>query len=90
MSTDRRNSDQRASGAARTPPSEAPGVSIGIVPQHRRKPMLPKSAWAACKSIVEKSDSALTNPTDAAALAQVLREVKAHAASCLSTFDMEQ
>jgi len=52
--------------------------------------MLPKSARAACKSIVEKSDYALTNPTDAAALARVLREVKAHAASCLSTFDIEQ
>ena len=53
---------------------------------HQRRPWLPTGAYAAVNEIVAKSDEALKAPTDAANLARVLREVKAHAASCLQTY----
>jgi len=65
-------------------------VSVRTVPPvHQRRPWLPTGAYAAVNEIVAKSDEALKAPTDAANLARVLREVKAHAASCLQTYYCE-
>ena len=83
-------------GFERSPPSapynrnrsaESSEISVRTVPPvHQRRPWLPTGAYAAVNEIVAKSDEALKAPTDAANLARVLREVKAHAASCLQTY----
>ena len=67
--------------------AESSEVSVRTVPPvHQRRPWLPAGAYSAVNEIVAKSDEALKAPTDAANLARVLREVKAHAASCLQTY----
>ena len=74
LSTKRRNSDQRA--RACTAASKTIGTPTGTVPQHLCNPLLPRGAWSARKSIVAFLGSA--------------HDIKAHADSCLNTFDMEQ
>jgi len=58
------------------PASKAIGAPTGTVPQHLCNPWLLKGAWSARKSIIAFLGSA--------------HDIKAHAASCLGTFDMEQ
>ena len=84
FSTERHNSDQRASGVARTPASEALGAPAGTFSQHLRSPWLPKGAWSARKYIVAFLGYARDVRNSSSGTP------KAHAASCLDTFDMEQ
>ena len=96
---ERRSGSQPPPGFTRSPPtapyhrgasSTAPGVQVATVPPTRhRRPWLPEGAYKAVQDIVAKSDEALKAPTDAANLARTLREVKAHAASCLQTYLQE-
>ena len=81
---------QRSRSAApfhRGASSNEPGVSVSAVPPfHQRRPWLPTGACAAVNEVVAKSDEALKSPTGAANMVRTLREVKAHAASCLHTY----
>jgi len=80
-------SPQSAPFVRRNSSAEPSEVSVRTVPPvHQRRPWLPAGAYSAVNEIVAKSDEALKAPTDAANLARVLREVKAHAASCLQTY----